>query len=95
MVGNHTLVLRRRGQGTGVPRETANTSAGQGRGKVEKAAGMGGSDRVRRERMTHDHEGWQLQESAKGGWFCAACGQPVNDTEAQKLGKPPVGSTKP
>lgn len=47
-------------------------------------------DRVLRERETHQHEGWQLQESAKSGWYCAACGQSVDDVEAQKLGKPPL-----
>lgn len=48
-------------------------------------------DRVRREIETHEHEGWQLQESAQGGWYCAACGQPVTNDDAQKLGKPPLG----
>lgn len=41
--------------------------------------------------MIHQHEGWQLQESAQGGWYCAACGLPVDDVEAQGLGKPPLG----
>lgn len=27
----------------------------------------------------HDHESWQLQESAKGGWYCAACGEHVDE----------------
>lgn len=34
-------------------------------------------DRVRREIETHAHEGWQLQQSVQGGWYCAACGQSV------------------
>lgn len=25
----------------------------------------------------HHHESWQLQESAKGGLYCAACGEDV------------------
>lgn len=27
----------------------------------------------------HVHEDWQLQDSAKGGKYCAACGEGVND----------------
>lgn len=50
-------------------------------------------DRVRRAIETHEHEGWQLQESAQGGWYCAACGRPVTNDDAQKLGKPPLGPT--
>ncbi|MEN4464334.1 hypothetical protein LT337_32810 (plasmid) [Mycolicibacterium fortuitum] len=50
-------------------------------------------DRVRCEIETHEHEGWQLQESAQGGWYCAACGRPVDNVETQKLGKPPLGQT--
>ena len=42
--------------------------------------------------VTHKHEGWQLHKSAKGGWLCAARGQPVDNDEAHKLGKPPLGS---
>lgn len=29
-------------------------------------------------RGRHQHERWQLQESAKGGMYCAACGEDVN-----------------
>lgn len=47
-------------------------------------------NRVRRDIETHQHEGWQLQVSAQGGWYCAACGRPVDDVEAQRLGKPPL-----
>lgn len=50
-------------------------------------------DRVRCEIETHEHEGWQIQESAQGGWYCAACGRPVDNVETQKLGKPPLGQT--
>jgi hypothetical protein len=51
-------------------------------------------DRVRCETETHAHDGWQLQESAKGGWYCAACGCPVGNVNAQKLGKPPLDSAQ-
>lgn len=39
----------------------------------------------------HQHEAWQLQESAKGGMYCAACGQDVitadeNDDPLQDAG---------
>jgi hypothetical protein len=30
-----------------------------------------------RVRAPHQHEKWQLQESAKGGMYCAACGEDV------------------
>lgn len=29
----------------------------------------------------HVHEKWQLQESAKGGKYCAACGEDVKEEE--------------
>jgi hypothetical protein len=32
--------------------------------------------KVRAERR-HDHEAWQIRESAKGGRYCAACGQDI------------------
>ncbi|MCV7286043.1 hypothetical protein H7J87_11945 [Mycolicibacterium wolinskyi] len=52
-----------------------------------------GTDRARREIETHEHEAWQLQESAQGGWYCAACGRPVDDAEAHKLAGSPLGSS--
>jgi hypothetical protein len=30
-----------------------------------------------RDERIHQHEKWQLQESAKGGMYCAACGEDV------------------
>lgn len=29
----------------------------------------------------HDHEKWQLQDSAKGGKYCAACGEYVKEAK--------------
>ncbi|ADL71168.1 hypothetical protein ANGELICA_79 [Mycobacterium phage Angelica] len=37
--------------------------------------------------MGHEHEGWQIQPSASGGWYCAACGEAVSG--------PPVLRTAP
>lgn len=51
-------------------------------------------DRVRHEIATHEHEGWQLRESASGGLYCAACGRPVDDVEAEKFGKAPLDNTR-
>ena len=32
----------------------------------------------------HEHEAWQIRESATGGMYCAACGQDVpTESEAQ------------
>ncbi|UVD41038.1 hypothetical protein [Mycobacterium phage Kashi_RDG1] len=28
----------------------------------------------------HEHEGWQIQPSASGGWYCAACGEAVAES---------------
>lgn len=39
----------------------------------------------------HEHEDWQLQESAKGGQYCAACGEPVKQ-DARRDGGVPVVS---
>lgn len=43
-------------------------------------------DRDHRDIETHPHEGWQLQGSARGGWYCTACGRAVSDDEARQLG---------
>jgi len=32
---------------------------------------------IQKGRAPHQHEKSQLQESAKGGWYCAACGEDV------------------
>lgn len=50
-------------------------------------------DRVKFERENHEHEPWQLRESARSGWYCAACGSSVDDAQAQKLGKAPLANT--
>ncbi len=50
-------------------------------------------DRVKYEREHHEHEPSQLRESASGGWYCAACGCSVDDAQAPKLGKAPLGNT--
>ncbi len=50
-------------------------------------------DRVKYERENHEHEPWQLRGSARGEWYCAACGCPVDDAQAQKLGKAPGNTT--
>lgn len=34
---------------------------------------------IEKGRVPHQHEKWQLQESAKGGMYCAACGEEVPD----------------
>ena len=38
----------------------------------------------------HEHEDWQLQESAKGGWYCAACGEPVERGPRRDAGASPM-----
>lgn len=35
-------------------------------------------DCVRVRREPHHHEPWMIRESARGGWFCAACGDHVD-----------------
>lgn len=30
-------------------------------------------------RTTHQHEKWQIRESASGGFYCAACGEHTNE----------------
>ena len=50
-------------------------------------------DRVKFEIETHEHEAWQIRESASGGLYCAACGSPIHDAEAQKPGKAPLDTT--
>lgn len=30
----------------------------------------------------HEHEAWMLEESATGGTYCRACGQPVDEAIA-------------
>ncbi|MFV8160846.1 hypothetical protein ACNQVK_01595 [Mycobacterium sp. 134] len=40
----------------------------------------------------HEHEDWQLQKSAKGGWYCAACGEPVEQGPRRNGGVRPVVS---
>lgn len=32
---------------------------------------------------THQHEAWQLQESAQGGMYCAACGETVSTAQEE------------
>lgn len=33
--------------------------------------------------MAHEHETWMLEESATGGTYCRACGQPVEQEQQQ------------